>query len=161
MNTQVLLLVNVGIPSISAPPTDWSPNGAVWKHHLLNVMKHNRPTSLWRISANCLRTSVGSSRACDNTSTLLHGTQHTQHLNELSLCFPANIQFTPIGTWDGQQSPHTINPSAGARLLHQILSLACLLPMWRPGSHSKCTTVPSPLWHLFTCLPDPQALLSL
>lgn len=43
-------------------------------------------TSLWRTSANGLRCSVGSPTADGHTLTLSHGTQHTQHLKELSFC---------------------------------------------------------------------------
>lgn len=74
---QVPLLVDVGIPSISAPPTDWSPNETKTLSQL---------TSLWRTSANGLRRYVGSPTADGHTLTLSHGTQHTQHLEELSFC---------------------------------------------------------------------------
>lgn len=87
----VLLLVTVGIPSISAPPTDWSADEALWKHHPRKAIQ--QPTNrsfLHNVEAPpaIYEAVLGLQELAVNTSVLARGAQHTGHLEGPSFCLP-------------------------------------------------------------------------
>lgn len=139
---QVPLLVDVGIPSISAPPTDWSPN------------ENPVPTD-FPMKNLCQRSKM----LCwvfkswwSHLNPVTWNSTHSTSGRTVFLCFPTSIAVytnrNTRGHTVGQRSPHILNP----------LSLACLLPLCIPCRRSKCATAPSPPSAPFPALPCPSSL---
>lgn len=145
---QVPLLVDVGIPSISAPPTDWSPNENPVPTDFPMKNLCQRPKMLCWVFKSWW----------SHLNPVTRNSTHSTSGRTVFLCFPTSMAvYTNRNTRGhkvGQRSPHILNP----------LSLACLPPLCIPCQHSKCATVPRPPsapFHILPCPSNPSFSLDL